>query len=610
MAPQSAHHHGGAKWPAAAGALLGAAVGLRILYVLIDRGSDPTFARPMLDGAYYLAWAHRIAGGGPFAAGAFYLAPLYPILLAGFLRLFGEAFTLLYLCQQMLGVGAALLLGGAASRIAGKRAGWCAAALFLLYHPFLYFASRPLGEPLALFLLAASIRALVSASPWRGAEAAGFLAGAAALARPNLLLAPLAWAAGDLARKRWVRAGLIVAGACVAVLPVAVRNLAASGHLVAISSNGGLTLYHGNGPGAVGAYVHPEGFSGQIATQREEAAAMARSLSGRAMDEVEADRWWGRQALRARLADPLGSVALFARKLFLLFDDHEHGLDYPPALDANPLRWIAPVPFAVILALATAAVVLLGWRGSGGWTAWGAAIACGVAPVAFYASSRYRLPMAAVLCIPAGAGLAALASRALWRERDRRLAVSLAAAAIVAVVSLAVPSSDLSANEESVYLANRASILKAAGDLPAAEADAARALTLDPGSVPARFNLAVIVEAQGRTAEAEKLYRETLARDPSSAEAAANLAKILIGSGRAGEAVPVLRAALARRPYHTACWTNLVVALVTAGEPAAARGEAEKAMGLGLRLDPALYEAVGIDPGGGAPREDRRRKDR
>src|SRR5262245_58029905 len=64
---------------------------LRLGYLRWQAGNDPTYWRPMLDGAVYLGWARSLAGGLAEPAGAFYLAPLYPHVLAGFFSVFGEA---------------------------------------------------------------------------------------------------------------------------------------------------------------------------------------------------------------------------------------------------------------------------------------------------------------------------------------------------------------------------------------------------------------------------------------------------------------------------------------------------------------------------------------
>src|SRR6185503_13572484 len=165
---------------------------------------------------------------------------------------------------------AAALAGVTARRFAGDAAGLATAALALLYHPALFFASRPLGEPLALLLMAAAL-ALAPREGGGSGLAAGFVAGLASLARPNLLPVAAAWAAADVGRRRAARAGLLIAGVAAAVLPAAWHNYVASGRLVPVSANGGVVFWLGNAPGAVGVYTPVNGFTGSLSTQQDEA---------------------------------------------------------------------------------------------------------------------------------------------------------------------------------------------------------------------------------------------------------------------------------------------------------------------------------------------------
>ena len=162
--------------------------------------------------------------------------------------------------------------------------------------------------------------------------------------------------------------------------------------------------------------------------QRQEATALAKVRSGLDLDPVEADRWWGRRALRTRVEQPGNTIRLLLLKFVLLLDNYEHSLGYHPQLDSNPWRLtiglagrgeIAVVPFALLLGLAAAAVMLAGTRGSGGWRIWGAILACAATPLLFYVSSRYRLPATALLTVPAGSGLAALSLCVLAALREK-----------------------------------------------------------------------------------------------------------------------------------------------------------------------------------------------
>ena len=265
----------------------------------------------MLDGEYYVRWARSLASGAAWRGGAFYMAPLYPYLLSGFFRVFGENFVIVYAFQQACVVGAAGTLAVAVRRAHGGAAALFCAAAVLTYHPLLYFASRPLGEPVAILLLAAAVLAGVRTTPRAGAVA-GVLAGVSSLARPNLLLVPLVWAGHAALRRRWAAALATVLGVLAAVAPVMVRNFVASGHAVPVSADSGIVFYLGNAPEALGTLSAAPGFTGRVSTQQDEATALARSRSGRDLDSVEADRWWGREGLRARLEDPRGRFVCWA----------------------------------------------------------------------------------------------------------------------------------------------------------------------------------------------------------------------------------------------------------------------------------------------------------
>jgi tetratricopeptide (TPR) repeat protein len=512
--------------------VIGLGLAWRSAYVLAQPASDPTFSRPMLDGAIYLEWARALARGEGGPPGAYYLAPLYPHVLALFLRGFGESFLLLYLLQQAWSVATAAFIGLAGRAAIGAPGALAAAALYLLYGGLQYFASVPLGETLALFPLMVAV--LTFRRGGKGpALAAGVAIGIAALARPNLLLVPALWLAVGVAGRHWARAGLLAAGVTLAVLPVAARNYIVSGHLVLISSNGGITAYQGNGPGAEGIFTRTQGLSGRIEAQRQEATTLARQRSGLELDPVEADGWWGREALRVRAADPLGTVKLLAFRLALLLDSREHSLDYSPALDTNPwrLHWRLGaagegdlVPFGLLVGLAAAGLVLVGLRGSGGWETWTAIAACAATPLLFYVSSRYRLPTAALLTLPAGAGLAAVLGREAGSKR--RGAAACLGLAIVAA-SFLVPAQALWRASLGGGLANRAAAYMASGDFEKAERDARRAVEWVPAQPQAWYNLGILLAARNADEEAEAAYRQALALDPGFAEAASNLGALL-----------------------------------------------------------------------------------
>lgn len=585
--------------------ILAAGAAHRALYLLLQPGWDPTWDVPVLDGAVYVDWARGIGWGDWGVDGAFYLAPLYPAFLAGLFAAAGESLALVYAVQQALVLLAAGLGAAAIRTRAGDLAGWCAAALLLAQHAWTFFPARVASEPLALALAMGALFWLARGDrPGRGAAAgAGALAGLAALARPNLLLLPAAWAALLLARRRPAAAALLVAGCAVAVAPIAARNLAASGHLVPVTSNAGITAWHGNAPGARGVYTHAAGFRGSIATQREEATRLARKLSGdRGLDAVEADRWWGRRALAARLDDPAETLSLLGRRVLLTLGSRETGLDALPAGDLNPARpaWPGPsgavplVPFGLLAGLAAAGWILRGFRASGGGAVWGAIAAAAATPLLFYVSSRYRLPLSALIALPAGAGLAALLCplRRAAAGRGRRIAAAAALVALFAA-SWALPRPALLRGQHATALGNGAVALERAGRLAEARRQIDAALALDAGDGLLWFNAGRILERSGDDGGAAAAYGRALEIDPERVEAATNLGALHVRNGRAELAVPVLEAALARRPDDGDAHTNLVVAWLALGRPDRAREAAERARSEGVALDPELLREIG-----------------
>lgn len=560
------------------------ALAARLLYVMQQPAADPTFSEAASDGAYYLGWARALTTGEGAPDGAYYLAPLYPWFLAAFIGLFGEDFGLLYYTQHLITVGGAALLALTVRRLSGELAALGAALLFLTYHPVIFFGSRLNGESLSLFLLFAAMY-LLSRQGRFGAAGAGVLAGLAALARPNLLLVVPLWAVSQLQLHR-MRALWLGVGLLAAIAPVTWHNWEASGHLVPISSNAGVTLYHGNGPRADGSIiVSDELGGGTVFEQRANATRAARALTLRPFDDVEADRWWGRRAIVTRLDDPMGSARLIAWRIWLSVASVELTLDSSPRLDDNPLRWAAPLPFAVLLALAGAGVLLRGWRGTGGWFVWSTIGAAALVPVAFYVTSRYRLSFAALLCIPAGIGLEALVVSGVARVRKFG---ALALALSLAALSLLAPAGEIAARGEAAGLVQRAWARRQSGDLAAAEDDLRRALEANPLSAPARVQMGLVLEATGRGGEAETIYREALRVQPRYAAAACLLGQRMRLDGRSEEALEILREGLALEPLQELCWNNLIASLADLGRGVELERELERARVAGVTLSPRL----------------------
>ena len=572
------------------------------VYQAVQPAYDPRHDDPGFDSAYYLEWSDSILSGVDPAArfeGAFYRAPLYAYGISALRGILGASVGVIRWLQLVLALAATATLAHAAFRWAGAPAGIGTALVLGAYHPWLFFSSRVLVEGVAISLLALAVALIPCRSPrWTGLAAAALAL--ATLARPNLLLVGIVWIAAAWwsgERRKAVILALVLA---VTLLPVTAWNFQRSGHVVPVSANGGLTLYHGNGPGALGVFTSVAGMGAAIESQRAEATRAAQRLTGRPMDAVEADRYWGRQAVRERLAHPLGSAVLVWNRALLTLGNEEIALDEAPGLDPNPWHRAMFVPFAMIVALAAAGCGCVHRDRASIWI-WTAIAACLATPLMFYASSRYRLPFAILLAVPAGAGLA----RVL--EGNRRavvtaLVVGALSVGVPLVAGMTMPYSTIIAQARADGEAELASAFHDRAGLASDETERARwaaaaRAALDRGrgsdarSAKVWFYEGMIARDQGRPVDAEKAWLRAWQDGqvaPPRVAAAANLGGIWIRSGRARAAERLLREALRLEPLDETCRHNLIAAHLALGEMDRARQEIAEARRLGVPVDPEL----------------------
>jgi hypothetical protein len=196
--------------------------------------------------------SNQAAPGSPAA----FRPPAWPHLLAGVYEVTGARWTAGRLTAAVLGTLSVALIyaiaGAALGPAAARRAGWLAA----VFPPMVFLAGSLVAESLFVFLMLlavwAALRARASAHRFRWAVLAGVACGLAALTRTNglALTVPvaigLAAAAGFRPRRASVRPLLVPATALVAaaltIAPWTIRNAAAFGELVPVSTQGGYTM--------------------------------------------------------------------------------------------------------------------------------------------------------------------------------------------------------------------------------------------------------------------------------------------------------------------------------------------------------------------------------
>jgi hypothetical protein len=134
------------------------AAAIRIIHLQVA-GAAGLFHGLFLDSRYYEFVARAIRAGVGAGEHPYLLSPLYPYFLAPFTDVeSGLHAGAVRVAQAIAGGVTCALAGDVGSRVAGRRAGFAAAAVAAVYGPSIYFDSR---------ILVAGLQAcLLPGSPW------------------------------------------------------------------------------------------------------------------------------------------------------------------------------------------------------------------------------------------------------------------------------------------------------------------------------------------------------------------------------------------------------------------------------------------------------------
>jgi len=619
-----------------------AAFALRLLHLWLIR-DNPLFDRPIMDAAFHDQWARGLLAGTWPGPEPFFRAPLYMYLLAGLYAVFGGAFFPVLAVQGLISALGAGLAALTADRLWGRRAGWLAGLLYAGLWTSIYYSAELLLETLPVTLNLLLLWLLADRADgrpgWRRLGLAGLVLGLSAIARPNILIvAPaVVWylLRGGFPRpsaRGWAAAAV---GLLLPILPVTVSNVVRGHDQVAIATQGGVNFYIGNNPASDGRTAIVPGTRPTWQGGYDDAIAMAEKDAGRDLKPSEVDRWFLRRGLAFWTRDPLAALELYATKLRLLLAEGERSNDkYIYAWrEWSPLLRLPIWPgWTVVLVLGA-----LGWSRRDG-AAGGRRLTLGVAALyavsilLFFVNARFRLPVAAMLAIPAGAGADALWT-ALRRRRWPHGWLGPSVAALLAVAAL----SDLATFREhrtetnpfhhftlgNAWLAKER--LEDAGREYAAALDIQRRtpqphfdlirdnlydafiglrrregrddqalqlardwVDLAPGSQPGRLWLGELLLAAGRLDEAAAHYEIALRTAPDDPRAQLGEAWVLLQRGDAGGALRRFQQ-LARRDGDLQALFGSGLALVQLGRDR----EAEPVFRDVLAREPGYWQAWG-----------------
>lgn len=493
--------------------LFAAALVIRGVHLLEVR-SGPVSRYLFIDSAYYDEFARRLATGGGFPEGVFFMNVLYGVFVAALYSVFGDGAggRLAVLGgQALLGAGAVLITYRIGAATGGTRVGWGAAVALIVFGPAIFYDGALLTPSLVLFLTTAATwiawqtLSPASARPAGGGLALGAITGLLILARANHALLLPVWMGAYLVRRRRagiVPAGLVLLAAVLVVLPVTVRNYAASGEWVPVTANGGMALWAGNHEGATGIYSQPAFLTNPVPEREaEDYRVEASRRAGREWTLAESSAFWTRETARRWREHPGSAARLALRKVRLYFHatESQTNLSYYFAMDHSRTLSVFRLHLGWVLPFAMIGLVAAGRRT---WILWAPVAASLLTCVVFYVSSEYRHPVVPLLLVFAALGAERVRG---WLRSGRPFAAR--ALVVVGVLSLLVL-----VNYRDPFLArlqsrrvdylNFGTLAATAGDLDEAERFLRRSIEIDPNWPISRQKLADLLQQQGRVREA------------------------------------------------------------------------------------------------------------
>ncbi len=529
------------------------AFALRAVHIWFMR-VNPLFDHPIMDAGVHDVWARGILDGTWPGPEPFFRAPLYPYLLAGLYAVFDAARLPVQLVHGLISALGAGLAALCATRLWSRAAGWCAGLLLALLWTSIWYAGELLlvtvPVTLNLLWLWLLVRGDGEIRP-RTLALVGLALGLSAIARPNVLivLPAVAWFLWRERRPR--RSGwlMLAAGLALPILPVTVSNLVRGGDTVLIASQGGVNFYIGNNAQSDGRTAIVPGTRPTWQGGFDDAVAKAERAEGRALKPSEVDRHYLKRGLTFWLERPGEALRLYGRKLYMLLGAGERSNNkfIYPWREWSPLLQLPVLAgWPLLLALA-----VLGWsRRDGGPGArrllLGTVAAYALSILLFFVNARFRLPVAAILAMPAGAGLAAL----IATVRGRGWRLGLVGPAVAAVL-LAVSLSDLRGFDERrtelnpFYPFTLGNAWAAAGEPTQAIAAYRRALSIQSRTHNLQFDLirdnlhrslVDLLTSEGRVEDATQAAGRWVQAAPNHIEARMRYGDLLLATGRVDEA--------------------------------------------------------------------------
>jgi len=385
------------------------------------------------DERIYHQWAQQLVAGADTSTSVYEFSPLPAYIMAGIYRVCGTDIYYIKVFNLVLGVLTCLFVYLTGREIGGRQVGLLAAALAGCCQELIFFSIVPLKTAQSVFLFSVviylTVASLRAPTPGKGAWL-GLATGLLINVRPNclflLLLLPafyLRQSCRERAamKKILISLALFALGATIALAPFLIRNYRVAGVWAVTTSQSGFNLYLANNPREQGPYFLPVSFA--TTSPYEQGVQFTIEASrrlGRQLTSWEASAYWRDEVLRHAGENPAAFLWRWAQKTVVFFQEYQPANMYYLDFLKNYLPFFRiPLPNFLLLMPLGMAGLLISLRHSRAAMAAAAIFALyALSLIVFFTTTRYRLPLFAILLPWAALGLYQLPA-ICRRRRDR-----------------------------------------------------------------------------------------------------------------------------------------------------------------------------------------------
>jgi Dolichyl-phosphate-mannose-protein mannosyltransferase len=469
--------------------ILAVGLALRVAYILSMR-SHPMFEPllPVYDMTVFHEWAKRIASGELIPEGPFYQAPLYPYFLGAVYAVAGPNVLIAKLLQALTGTASLWLVYLLGRRLFDSRAaGLWAASLMAVTPVFPFYEGFFLRVTLVTFLNLAFLWSLARFDGLRlgaGAALSGALLGLAALARANILVmlpVALAWTWSKSRKPGLVlkaRApALFLLATMLVISPATIHNRLSGGGWALVSTNAAENWQVGNSYDSSGGFCYPE--KGLI---------------------------------------PVLSMDFFklqSRKLGMLVSDYEepNNLNYYLLKKDNLIQGLPLLSWGFFMIFGLTGFLLSWSRRRQLFPIYGYLVLYGLSLVAFFVTSRFRVPLWPALILPSGYAL----SRVVEAFRNKRMVYATLALAVPLMIYIG-PVRAAPRKVQVHYFDNQILLCQRLGDTRGERETLEAKLEQYPDDPPALLRMAHYMQLERRDGEVRKILEKVLSENPDKPE--------------------------------------------------------------------------------------------